>query len=381
MKKRIFSILISLCMVMALVPATVFAIGGDLNWDGQVDNRDANSLISYLDGKKELDDNQLADADVNADGEVDSDDLFEIIGHIYPDESYYFDVEVTDGKATVAGVKITEMVPGITVTVTADDPPEGKVFDEWNVDEGAISLDDKDSETTSFVMPGESVRIKAGFVPADTLTVPFTTTVALGDTGKPGETLFDMQVVNSEGDVLQYDGVTITAKPVVTNGAGNYEGEITFTGKGHKILSMFDEEKFIYVKQADGKYPNWRIDDTVWGIYYKIIAELADNGENSSPVSFYQATIVLSDDGTNYHYEIAEDADAKELMTFVNTYTKSAADPSNPDGTTNGDSNNADKTADTGDDANLTLWIALILLSVAGIGGTAIYTRRKRANE
>ena len=42
----------------------------------------------------------------------------------------------------------------------------------------------------------------------------------------------------------------------------------------------------------------------------------------------------------------------------------------------------ADKdSAKTGDDANLALWLALMLLSGAGITGVTAYTRRKRTNE
>ena len=53
-----------------------------------------------------------------------------------------------------------------------------------------------------------------------------------------------------------------------------------------------------------------------------------------------------------------------------------------PEGTTGGASDdNADKNAKTGDDTNLALWLALMILAGAGITGTAVYTRRKRTNE
>ena len=73
-------------------------------------------------------------------------------------------------------------------------------------------------------------------------------------------------------------------------------------------------------------------------------------------------------------------------MTFVNKYASSAVDPSDSEGTTNGDSDNdskadAEDSAKTGDDANLALWLALMLLSGAGITGVTAYTRRKRTNE
>lgn len=87
-------------------------------------------------------------------------------------------------------------------------------------------------------------------------------------------------------------------------------------------------------------------------------------------------------------YEINMDADPADKMTFTNTYTKSVANPSDPEGTTNGDSDNdnesktdAGDSAQTGDNTSLAPWIALMLLSGAGIGGVTLYTRRKRTNE
>ena len=53
-------------------------------------------------------------------------------------------------------------------------------------------------------------------------------------------------------------------------------------------------------------------------------------------------------------------------------------------GTTDGSDNDSksDKdSAKTGDDTNLALWLALMLLAGAGTAGTAVYTRRKRTTE
>ena len=79
-------------------------------------------------------------------------------------------------------------------------------------------------------------------------------------------------------------------------------------------------------------------------------------------------------------YSINEGEKPVDNMRFQNTYTKSTTNPSDPEGTTNGDAENADKNANTGDDTNLALWLALMLLSGAGITSTAVYTRRKRTN-
>ena len=54
-----------------------------------------------------------------------------------------------------------------------------------------------------------------------TVTAPFTTTVALGDAGEPGETTFELALIDSCGEALTADNVTATAA-VTTDGAGDY---------------------------------------------------------------------------------------------------------------------------------------------------------------
>lgn len=62
------------------------------------------------------------------------------------------------------------------------------------------------------------------------------------------------------------------------------------------------------------------------------------------------------------------------------TITIKAA-PGTSDDSENDSKADAEDSAKTGDDTNLALWLALMLLAVAGITGTAVYTRRKRTNE
>ena len=79
-----------------------------------------------------------------------------------------YDISVTSGKATVEGNPATKAAAGKTVTITADAAPSGKVFDQWVVESGTITLADASSETTTFTMPGEEVSVKATYktVPA-----------------------------------------------------------------------------------------------------------------------------------------------------------------------------------------------------------------------
>ena len=73
-------------------------------------------------------------------------------------------VAVTGGTATVAaGTPITRAMEGVEVTVTADAPETGKVFDKWVVLEGNVTLADATKATTTFTMPGNAVKIEATY--------------------------------------------------------------------------------------------------------------------------------------------------------------------------------------------------------------------------
>ena len=74
-------------------------------------------------------------------------------------------VTVIKGTASVAaGTPITDKIAQNTVvTVTADAPEAGKVFDKWVVLEGNVTLTDATKATTTFTMPGNAVKIEATY--------------------------------------------------------------------------------------------------------------------------------------------------------------------------------------------------------------------------
>ena len=98
--------------------------------------------------------------------EVSSDTTFYAIW-----ESKEYSIIVTDGKATIgAGSEISKAAQGTTITLTANAAPDGKVFDKWVVEIGNTTLEDANSETTTFIMPDSEVSVKA------TYTIPHTHT-------------------------------------------------------------------------------------------------------------------------------------------------------------------------------------------------------------
>ena len=110
----------------------------------------------------------------SADGSVISGTTYEVSS----DTTFYaiwenkeYSIIVTDGKATIgAGSEISKAAQGTTITLTANAAPDGKVFDKWVVESGSATLEDANSETTTFIMPDSEVSVKA------TYTIPHTHT-------------------------------------------------------------------------------------------------------------------------------------------------------------------------------------------------------------
>ncbi|MDD6190035.1 MAG: leucine-rich repeat domain-containing protein, partial [Firmicutes bacterium] len=70
-----------------------------------------------------------------------------------------------------------------------------------------------------------------------------------------------------------------------------------------------------------------------------------------------------------------------ESGTAETTFTvEEKAAPGTSDDSDNDSKADAEDSAKTGDDTNIAVWIALMLLAGAGIGGVGLYTRRKRIN-
>ena len=208
-----------------------------------------------------------------------------------------------------------------------------------------------------------------------TLTVPFTTTVTLGGNTAPGETTFELALIDSWGDALTDDNVTAAAA-VTTDGAGDYTGALTITGPEWTLWYMLSEGAF--VQQVDAGADGWTVDDTVWGLFMSQVAELSDDAATGYDVYVVPASL---DDAGRYmidwesiDWENLETAD----MCFTNTYTKSIAKPTEPPET----NSNTDKTTSpqTGDNRNPALWFALLAVSAAGVIGTGVYSKRRRSS-
>ena len=198
--------------------------------------------------------------------------------------------------------------------------------------------------------------------PPCTLTVPFTTTVKLGGNAAPGETVFTLEIVDANAGEETYADVTVSAS-VTTNGAGSYTGTMTLTGPFQQLRNMLCEGAF--VKQVDAGAANWTYDDTVWGLLLTEVVAFAstDDAAPEYTVLILPATCEETENGK--YYDLEWDADPVDQMNFTNTYTKSTTKPASPQ---------------TGDNSNPALWFALFAVSVAGVIGTCVYSKRRRSS-
>ena len=266
-----------------------------------------------------------------------------------------------------------------------------------------------------------------------TVTAPFTTTVTLGDAGEPGETTFELALIGDSAPDKDKSNVTITGS-VTTNGKGSYNGTLTITGTERTLWDMLSEGAF--VQQVDAGEAGWTVDDTVWGVRLympEVAARAADEVSyelllyptnvmsdgsfdldlNAGPVEEMTFTntytahdYALKHDATHHWDECAcKDVQNKELHKYGDwTVTKEATEqeagekehtctvcgytekaeieklPATMEPTKPGtDTKPGKDNPATGDNSHMALWIALLFVSGAGVIGTTVYGRKKRA--
>lgn len=273
-----------------------------------------------------------------------------------------------------------------------------------------------------------------------TVTAPFTTTVTLGDAGEPGETSFELALIGESAPNRDKSNVTITGS-VTTNGKGSYNGTLTFTGTERTLRVMLSEGAF--VQQVDAGEDGWTVDDTVWGVLMKEIPVAYAMGDDAIASGYTAYVVPASIDGNGYYYidwenlqaadmaftntytahdyalkhdathhwdECAckdvqnkelhkygdwtvtkeateQEAGKKEHTCTVCGYTEKAeieklpatTEPTKPGTDTKPDTKPGKDNPATGDNSHMALWFALLLVSGAGVIGTTVYGRKKRA--
>ena len=168
----------------------------------------------------------------------------------------------------------------------------------------------------------EGIKDKSSvIVPSVTVEIPFTTTVKLGGSEAPGKTTFELALIDGSGNELKHDGMYFGAV-VTTNGAGSYEGTMTFKGTFQQLQNMLGAG--VFVQQVNAGEPNWTYDDTVWGVRLEnketAVLAAADDAAGYT-LRIYPATLMTSGNGSYY---VIDDENPVDEMQFTNTYTYSA---------------------------------------------------------
>ena len=180
--------------------------------------------------------------------EVSSDTTFYAIW-----ESKEYSIIVTDGKATIgAGSEISKAAQGTTITLTANAAPDGKVFDKWVVESGNATLEDANSETTTFIMPDSEVSVKATYKNAPVTTYSLTTQVNGGhgtiSASKTGLTEGSTETVTFtpddgyEIDLVTVNGVVTDVLSNILNVTMDADKTVIVTYKAIPHTHTYDQE-------------------------------------------------------------------------------------------------------------------------------------------
>ena len=180
--------------------------------------------------------------------EVSSDTTFYAIW-----ESKEYSIIVTDGKATIgAGSEISKAAQGTTITLTANAAPDGKVFDKWVVESGSTTLEDANSETTTFIMPDSEVSVKATYKIAPVTTYSLTTQVNGGhgtiSASKTGLTEGSTETVTFtpddgyEIDLVTVNGVVTDVLSNILNVTMDADKTVIVTYKAIPHTHTYDQE-------------------------------------------------------------------------------------------------------------------------------------------
>ena len=331
-------------------------------------------------------------------------------------ESKEYSIIVTDGKATIgAGSEISKAAQGTTITLTANAAPDGKVFDKWVVESGSTTLEDANSETTTFIMPDSEVSVKATYKNAPVTTYSLTTqvngghgTISASKTGLTEgftETVIFTPDDGYEIDIVTVNGVATDVLSNILNVTMDADKTVIVTYKAIPHTHTYDREiqKPETLKSA--------ADCTNDEVYFKSCS----CGEISTTETFTVAgtqlghawASVWSKETDNHWKECSrchekKDEAAHDFKWVVDreatatkkgskheeckvcSYNKAAVEipatgsTTKPTDPTQTNPSPGAESPKTGDNNNLMMWIALLFISGGILTGVMVFDKRKR---
>ena len=231
-----------------------------------------------------------------------------------------YEVNVTNGSGS------GNYAQGSTVTITANTAPNGQRFKDWSIESGNITLASSTSDTTTFVMPAEAVRVKANY---EAIPTPVSYKILDGANSDWKQNTEETITIRGNGDFSKFVGVKIDGNTI---DAKNYTAK-----EGSTIITLTTD----YLKTLSIGTHTFEI---VWT-------------DGSAGTNF---TVSKNDSGS----ETPKDDD------------KNKNDDS---GSQTGDNHHI-TAPQTGDNSHLTLWISLLGASLIGLLAT-LYMRKKKDNE
>lgn len=157
-------------------------------------------------------------------------------------------VTVTNGKATVSGVPVETAAKDAVVSLIADEAPNGKVFDKWEVVSGSVTLKSAASTTTTFTMPAEKVAVKATYKDAPTPDpTEYKITAGAGSSYTKGSK--NPLTIKCDGALDLFTGIEVDGKAVSADNYTVVSGSTILTFNISYLEALTDGEhkiKFIY---------------------------------------------------------------------------------------------------------------------------------------
>ena len=325
----------------------------------------------------------------------------------------YYNLAPTDCTVSSTGIEKhnekTYAKEESEITLTPDTPQVGYLFDSWEVSPESVQI----NNNNSFTMPNEALTVTAKWIECphdgdkETRNAKEATCTEAGYSGDVyclvcNEMITKGHDINMASHKLNY--IPKTDATVTETGNDEYwqctvcdkyfsdaEGTNEITdleswkagdGKIDKLPPEIIEGKGQSITEGEKKALSFT-SNAAYSDFIRVELDGSELSEENYEKAEGSIIITLDADyvatlpaGEHTIGIVSESGTAETTFTVEEKAAPGTSDDSDRDSKAD-----ADKNAKTGDDANLALWLALMLLAGAGITGTTIYTRRKRTNE
>ena len=325
----------------------------------------------------------------------------------------YYNLAPTDCTVSSTGIEKhnekTYAKEESEITLTPDTPQVGYLFDSWEVSPESVQI----NNNNSFTMPNEALTVTAKWIECphdgdkETRNAKEATCTEAGYSGDVyclvcNEMITKGHDINMASHKLNYipkTDATVTetgndeywqctvcdkyfSDAEGTNEITDLEGWKAGDGKIDKLPPEIIEGKGQSITEGEKKALSFT-SNAAYSDFIRVELDGSELSEENYEKAEGSIIITLDADyvatlpaGEHTIGIVSESGTATTTFTVAEKAAPGTSDDSDRDSKAD-----ADKNAKTGDDANLALWLALMLLAGAGITGTTIYTRRKRTHE